>query len=121
MNAPTSASTAAVVTIAPDGGEAASSVNDEVPAAICSSTTAASRQSPPAPVTSSALSAALRACAERSLSPISRNEQTDVSSQNTNIVNRSAAITSPVIAPANATNRPTNRTYVASRSKYAAE
>ena len=38
-----------------------------------------------------------------------RNEQIDVSSQKTNIVNRSAARTSPVIDPAKAMNKPTNR------------
>jgi hypothetical protein len=72
-------------------------------------TNPASNASPPAPVTSSACSADRRAAAERWSNPISRNEQTEVSSQYTNSAIRSSATTSPSIAPRNASSVPCRR------------
>ena len=83
VKAPASTRAAAIPTVGPLGGDARISLNVYVPAAWPSSTNPPSMASPPAPVMSSAWSAAARAGSLVSSKPISRYEVIEVSSQQT--------------------------------------
>ena len=72
-----------------------------VPASFARHTKPPSMAKPPAPVTSRARWAEVRAPGSSSSSPMSRNDMTEVSSQKTKSVQTSSATTSPSMAAAN--------------------
>ena len=80
-----------------------------VPAAWPSTMNPASMASAPAPVISSAWSAAARAFGDSWSWPISRNDVTDVSSQKPYRMSRLSASTRPTMAPAKSTSSPSRR------------